>query len=186
MTANGSSKALLNSVHESMLDGLGQLSDYLGFSKVMGQMYGAMLMSDRPLCLDDMVEQLDISKANASMNMHTLESMGMVRQVWVRGTSGRRKFYAAETDFWQIITNILKGREMRDVDRAIGVMEDNIKRLTAEMNAMNAQDRELAQVYLERIKQMQGLFQFAQIMIVTILSRVTELESGEVPHIEIE
>ena len=51
---------------------------------------------------------------------------------------------------------------------------------------MNEQDRELAQVYLERIKQMQSLFQFAQIMIVTILARVTELESGEVPHIEIE
>jgi len=56
---------LLNSVHESMLDGLGQLAIIFGFSKVMGQMYGAMLMSDRPLCLDDMVEQLDISKANA-------------------------------------------------------------------------------------------------------------------------
>ncbi len=185
MTANGS-KALLDSVHESMLDGLGQLADYLGFSKVMGQMYGAMLMSDRPLCLDDLVERLDISKANASMNMHTLESMGMVRQVWVRGSSGRRKFYAAETDFWQIITNILKGREMRDVDRAIGVMEDNINRLTSEMVSMSDEDREVAQVYLERIKQMQSLFQFAQIMIVTILARVTELDTGEVPNIDIE
>jgi hypothetical protein len=75
---------------------------------------------------------------------------------------------------------------MRDVDRAIGVMESNIKRLTAEMDSMNSEDRELAQLYLERIKQLQGLFQFAQIMIVTVLSRVTELESGEVPHIEIE
>jgi len=75
---------------------------------------------------------------------------------------------------------------MRDVDRAIGVMDDNISRLTAEMESMNEQDRELAQVYLERMKQMQSLFQFAQIMIVTILARVTELESGEVPHIEIE
>src|SRR5215216_7883615 len=147
MVSNGSTKLLLDSVHRNMLDGLGQLADYFGFGKVMGQMYGAMLMSDRPLCLDDMVEQLDISKANASMNMHTLESMGMVRQVWVRGTNGRRKFYAAETDFWQIITNILKGREMRDVDRAIGVMDDNIKRLTAEMDAMNSEDRELAQLY---------------------------------------
>lgn len=186
MTADGSSKVLLESVHESMLDGLGQLADYLGFSKVMGQMYGAMLMSDRPLCLDDLVERLDISKANASMNMHTLESLGMSRQVWVRGSSGRRKFYVAETDFWQIITNILKGREMRDVDRAIGVMEGNIQRLNAEMEAMSDEDRELAQIYVDRIKQMQSLFQFAQIMIVTILARVTELDSGEVPRIEIE
>ena len=186
MAADGSTELLLESVHHSMLDGLGQLSDYFGFGKVVGQIYGALLLSDRPLCLDDLVERLDISKANASMNTHSLETLGMVRQVWVRGSSGRRKFYEAETDFWQIIANILKGREMRDVDRAIGVMEDNIQRLTAEMNAMQDGDRELAQLYVERIKQMQSLFQFAQIMIVTILARVTELDSGEVPHIDIE
>ncbi len=186
MAANGSSTAMLNAVHDSMLDGLGQLSDYFGFSKVMGQMYGAMLLSDRPLCLDDLVERLSISKASASMNMRTLENLGMVRQVWVRGGGGRRKFYEAETDFWQIITNILKGREMRDVDRAIGVMEDNIRRLRSQMDAMEEQDRELAQVYVERIKQMQGLFEFAQMMIVTILARVSETNASEISRIEIE
>ncbi|MFN8447987.1 MAG: hypothetical protein U0521_05225 [Anaerolineae bacterium] len=186
MAADGSTDTLLESVHHSMLDGLGRLSDYFGFGKVLGQIYCALLLSDRPLCLDDLVERLDISKATASMNMHSLETLGMVRQVWVRGTSGRRKFYEAETDFWQIIANILKGREMRDVDRAIGVMEDNIQRLTTEMQDMNEVDRELAQLYIERIKQMQSLFQFAQIMIVTILARVSELDSGEVPHIEID
>ena len=186
MTANGDTKALLESVHDNMLDGLGRLSDYFGFSKVMGQLFGAMLLSDRPLCLDDMVERLDISKATASMNMRTLENMGMVRQVWVRGSGGRRKFYEAETDFWQIITNILKGREMRDVDRAIGVMDDNVTHLMAEMDSMNEQDRELAQLYVERIQQMQSLFEFAQMMIVSILARVSELETGELPRIEIE
>jgi DNA-binding transcriptional regulator GbsR (MarR family) len=185
MTENGSDKLLLDSVHENMLSGLGQLSDYFGFGKVVGQIYGAMLMSDRPLCLDDLVERLDISKANASINMHTLESMGMARQVWVRGSGGRRKFYTAETDFWQIITNILKGREMRDVDRAIGVMDDNISRLTADLASMNEQDKELAQLYLERIKQIQSLFQFAQVIFVTVLTRTAELEQGEIPRIEI-
>ena len=186
MAANGSSKVMLNEVHDSMLDGLGQLSAYFGFSKVMGQMYAATLLSDRPLCLDDLVERLSISKANASMNMRTLENLGMVRQVWVRGSGGRRKFYEAETDFWQIITNILKGREMRDVDRAIGVMEENIRRLRAQMEAMEEQDRDLAQLYIERIKQMQGLFEFAQMIIVTILERVSETDASEISHIEIE
>jgi DNA-binding transcriptional regulator GbsR (MarR family) len=104
-------------VHDSMLDGLGQLSGYFGFSKVMGQLYGALLLSPDPLSLDDLMERLDISKASVSMNLRTLEHMGMVRQVWVRGGGGRRKYYEAETDFWQIIANILSGREMRDVDR---------------------------------------------------------------------
>jgi len=155
-----------------MLDGLGQLAHYFGFSKVMGQLFGALLMSDTPLCLDDLVERLSISKANASMNMRTLENMGMVRQVWVKGTSGRRKFYAAETDFWQIITNILKGREMRDVDRALEVMASNIQRLQAEAGTMTPQERATSAVYIDRMRQMQSLFEFAQMMIMAILAQV--------------
>lgn len=162
----------LRNVHTNMLNGLGQLSDYFGFSKVMGQLYGALLLSERPLCLDDMVELLDISKANASMNMRTLENMGMVRQVWVRGSSGRRKFYEAETDFGQIISNILQGREMRDVDRALAVLGEDINRLNAAMERMDETQRETARLYVHRITQMQGLFQLAQMLIAAILLRV--------------
>jgi DNA-binding transcriptional regulator GbsR (MarR family) len=162
----------LRIVHDNMLDGLGQLSDYFGFPKVMGQLYGALLMSQRPLCLDDLVELLDISKANASMNIRTLENMGMVRQVWVRGSSGRRKYYEAETDFGQIISNILKGREMRDVDRALLVMRDDINRLTSAVDGMDESQRAIAQGYIQRITQMQGLFQLAQMLIAAILLRV--------------
>lgn len=175
-----STDALLSNVHDSMLDGLGQLSDYFGFSKVMGQLYGAMLLSDKPVCLDDLVQRLDISKANVSINIRTLETMGMVRQVWVRGAGGRRKYYEAETDFWTIITNILKGREMRDVDRALAVMNDNIRRLQAAMPAMNEDDQQVAEVYIQRIAQMQGLFQFAQLMITAILAKVAEGEGEEI------
>jgi DNA-binding transcriptional regulator GbsR (MarR family) len=161
--------ATLQSVHNNMLDGLGQLADYFGFSKVMGQLYGAMLLSQRPLCLDDLVEMLDISKANASMNMRTLENMGMVRQVWVRGSSGRRKFYEAETDFGQIISGILKGRELRDIDRALDVMGEDVNRLRAALATMNDEQRALAQLYIDRITQMEGLFQLAQVLIGVIL-----------------
>ena len=100
---------VLDVVHNSMLDGLGQLSDYFGFSKVMGQLYGALLMSPEALSLDDLMERLSISKASVSMNMRTLEHMGMVRQVWLRGKSGRRNYYQSETDFVSIFTNILSG-----------------------------------------------------------------------------
>jgi DNA-binding transcriptional regulator GbsR (MarR family) len=162
----------LQNVHNNMLDGLGQLSDYFGFSKVMGQLYGALLLSQRPLCLDDLVELLDISKANASMNIRTLENMGMVRQVWVRGSSGRRKFYEAETDFGQIISNIIKGREMRDVDRALAILGEDINRLSAAIEQMDDAQREIARLYVHRITQMQGLFQLAQLLITAILLRV--------------
>lgn len=176
----------LLTVHDSMLDGLGQLSDYFGFSKVMGQLYGALLLSPEPLSLDDLMERLSISKASVSMNMRTLEHMGMVRQVWMRGKSGRRKYYEAETDFVQIITNILSGREMRDVDRALMVMEENNELLTESMPKMDDEDREQAELYKERIAQMQTMFRFAQLVITSILARVADMDLDEVSKIEIQ
>lgn len=176
----------LAAVHYSMLEGLGQLSDYFGFSKVMGQLYGALLLSGEPLSLDDLMQRLSISKASVSMNMRTLEHMGMVRQVWLRGRSGRRKYYEAETDFMQIIANILSSREMRDVDRALGVMEENTALLYKAMPEMNDHDRKLAELYVERMAQMETMFRFAQLVIKTILERVSEMDLDEVSKIEIE
>ncbi|HEX2905796.1 MAG TPA: helix-turn-helix domain-containing protein [Phototrophicaceae bacterium] len=172
-TSNGHppTEANLRVAQNSMLDGLGQLSGYFGFSKVMGQLYGALLLSPEPLSLDDLLELLDISKASVSMNLRTLEHMGMVRQVWVRGKGGRRKYYEAETDFWQIISNILAGREMRDVERALHVMQDNIARLSNAMPTMTPDDQQLAELYVERIQQMESLFRFAQLIITMILSQ---------------
>ena len=187
MAANGAdeAEARLSAVHDSMLDGLGQLASYFGFSKVAGQMYGALLLSPKPLCLDDFVLILDISKANASMNMHTLENLGMVREVWVKGTSGRRKFYEAETDFWKIITNILKWREMRDVERALVVMQDNLRQLNGAMPEMTDEHRQIATLYLDRIQEIQALFQFAQMIITTILTRMNDLDVQQISEIEI-
>lgn len=176
----------LATVHNSMLDGLGQLSDYFGFSKVMGQLYGALFLSPEPLSLDDLMEQLSISKANVSMNMRTLEHMGMVRQVWLRGKSGRRKYYEAETDFVQIITNMLSGREMRDVDRALSVMQENTEILQKIAPELNEEDRAEAELYRQRIAQLQALFRFAQLVITSILTKVGEMDLDDVSRIEIQ
>jgi len=176
----------LQAVQDSMLDGLGQLASYFGFSKVMGQLYGALMLSAEPLSLDDLVELLDISKASVSMNLRTLEHLGMVRQVWVKGRGDRRKFYEAETDFWQIISNILAGREMRDVSRALNVMDDNAARLSKSMASMSEADQELAKLYLERMEQMQSLFRFAQLLITSILGKAGEMDVSQVSRIDLE
>lgn len=176
----------IETVQQSMLDGLGQLASYFGFSKVMGQLYGALMLSVEPRSLDDLVELLDISKASVSMNLRTLEHLGMVRQVWVKGRGDRRKFYEAENDFWQIISNVLAGREMRDVDRALNVMDSNAERLSKALSSMSPEDQELAKLYLERIDQMQSLFRFAQLVITSILGKANEMDVSRISRIDLE
>ncbi|MDQ7025059.1 MAG: hypothetical protein Q9P44_05815 [Anaerolineae bacterium] len=185
-TGGMQSNPQLHTVHDSMLDGLGQLADYFGFSKMMGQLYGTVLLSPKPLSLDDMMARLAISKASVSMNMRSLEHMGMVRQVWVRGGSGRRKYYEAEADFWQVISNLLSGREMRDVERAISIIEHNSEKLAQSKESMSDEDRAIAELYIERMGQIQALFQFAQMVISTVLSQGKDADFKDIKSIEIE
>ncbi len=188
-TENSKSEQLTNDlqiVHDSMLDGLGQLADYFGFSSVMGQLFGTLLLSAEPLSLDDMTARLGMSKASVSTNMRSLERMGMVRQVWVRGGSGRRKYYQAETDFWQIFSNILSGRELRDVERALAVMEENRQRISGTIDDLPYDEQLLARLYLDRIAQIQALFRFAQLIINSVLNQVKSIDVSNVSGVELQ
>lgn len=185
----GSDRPLANDleiVHDSMLDGLSQLADYFGFSKVMGQLYGSLLLSAEPLSLDDMMARLGISKASVSTNIRSLEHMGMVRQVWVRGGSGRRKYYQAETDFWQIFSNFLSGRELRDLEHALSVMQENHQRISRSINDLPPDQQILARLYLDRIAQMQALFRFAQLIINSVMNQVTGIDVSAVSSVELQ
>lgn len=159
----------LRAVNDSMLDGLGKLADYFGYNKVLGKMYGALLLSPKPMSLDDLMAHLDISKASVSMNMRMLENIGLAREVWVRGD--RRKYYEAESDLWRALTNVLGSRELRDVNQALGVLETSIARLRAGADTMSDDERELARFYVGRIDQMKDFFRLAELILTALMER---------------
>ena len=157
----------LTAVRDSMIKGLGQLTDFFGFSPVMGHLYGALLMSPSALSLDELEEIVGKSKASVSMNMRALERWGMVREVWVKGD--RRKFYEAEGDLWEVVRTIIESRERREVGLALEVLEQNAQHLEDATPRLEEDDRELAEHYLQRVREMQAVFQFAQIALEMLL-----------------
>jgi DNA-binding transcriptional regulator GbsR (MarR family) len=159
----------LHAVSDSMLEGLGQLADYFGYNKVMGQLYGALLLHPDSLSLDDLVEKLGKSKASISMNMRTLEHMGIVREVWVRDT--RKKYYEAETDLWKVLTHVLGSRELRDVDRALNVLDSNINQLRETMPQMDEDQKSIAKYYVERIDELSDFFRLARVILTSLLNQ---------------
>ncbi len=174
----------LSAANDSMLDGLGQLADYFGYNRVMGKMYGALLLSPEAMSLDDLMNHLDISKASVSMNMRTLENMGIAREVWVRGD--RRKYYEAEPDFWKILTNVLGGRELREVNQALNVLEANMEKIRTTESEMPDKDQELAQFYLQRMSQVRSFFRFAKLVLTSILERNDKVNLDNITRVDIE
>lgn len=161
----------LQAVHDSMIKGLGELTDFFGFSPVMGHLYGALLMSPDPLSLDELEEIVGKSKASVSMNMRALERWNMVREVWVKGD--RRKYYEAEGDLWKVITSVIESRERREVGVALQVLEENARRLQQVKAQLSDEERHLAEHYLERVRDMQRFFQFAAVALEMLLIRST-------------
>ncbi len=171
----------LQAVRDSVIGGLGQLTDFFGFSPVMGHLYGALLMSPTPLSLDELEEIVGKSKASVSMNMRALERWGMVHEVWVKGD--RRKFYQAESDLWKIVTSILESRERREVGVALQVLEENARRLEETRADMSAEEQELAEYYLARVKDMQSFFQFALLTLEMVLACKELPSPDEITHV---
>lgn len=177
--------ATLESVNTSIIEGLGQLAGYFGFSKVMGQLFGVLMLSPDALSLDDLMERLSISKASVSTHMRTLEHMGIVHEVWVK--DDRRKYYRAESDFWQILANILSSRELRDVNQALRVLEKDAGRLQEVIPNMQEDERKLAEFYVQRLDQLQDFFRLAQLLLVSLIEHAKDRPSdSEITRIDFE
>jgi HTH-type transcriptional regulator, glycine betaine synthesis regulator len=170
-------------VNDSTVAGLGRLAHFFGFSEVMGRLYGALLLHPGPLSLDELAEQLQISKGSVSMNMRALERWGIAREVWMRGE--RRKFYTAEADFWKVIRNVLSGREMREVQMAVQVLSESVTKLRAAEGELTPEEKKLAAFYLERVAELHSFFQFAQMALETVIASYEDLDFEDIKKIEI-
>jgi DNA-binding transcriptional regulator GbsR (MarR family) len=174
----------LDAVNDSTVAGLGRLARFFGFSDVMGRLYGTLLLSPEAMSLDDLAGTLEISKGSVSMNMRALERWGMAKEVWMRGE--RKKYYAAESDLWQVVRNVLSSRESREVQLALNVLGDSIEKLKTAETELSPAEKELARYYLERIAELQSFFQVAQLALTAVLGGDESVDFDAVVNIEIE
>jgi len=89
-----------------MIEWGGRLAQRLGLPRSLGQIFGLLYLSPEPLTLDDMVEQLAISKASASTGTRQLLLWGAIRTVWVPGQ--RRDYYAVAADLRDLLRGVFR------------------------------------------------------------------------------
>ena len=140
----------------------------LNGSRVIGQLYALLFLSDKPLSLDDMVKRLKISKGGASLNIRELEKLGMVKKVWVRGD--RKDFYEAELDF----DKIMKGALIEAVKSRMKIAYDTIvetENLLEDTHSnLNGKEKKTREFYLKRLKSAKEIYKFAEKILNSIFS----------------
>lgn len=99
-----------------MLEAGGRTAQSFGLNRLLGQIYMVLFLSEEPQCLDDLCEQLGVSKASVSIACRQLESWGAVRRIWRKGD--RRDFYEAESDLGRIFHGGLMQSVRKKLDSA--------------------------------------------------------------------
>ena len=155
----------LTIARERFIQALARISNFWGFPKAMGAIYGAIYLSPTPLTLDDLVDRVGVSKGAVSTNARQLERLGMIHKHVVIGD--RKDYYSAETDFWKIIKGILKEREKSEFDAALRSVNESLE--IAETDEARAENAELAAFYQARLQAIQKFFKTLDNIVATVL-----------------
>jgi DNA-binding transcriptional regulator GbsR (MarR family) len=98
-----------------------------GINRTMAQIHGLLLVSIEPLDTDRVMEELSISRGNASMNLRGLVEWGIVKRV--RRPGVRREYFEAEKDLWEVARQIADRRRRKELDPVARLAErlDGVK-----------------------------------------------------------
>lgn len=91
----------------------GEMASAWGINKTMAQIHALLYAEADPLDTDAIMEQLDISRGNANMNLRNLLTWQLVHKVHYKGK--RKDYYTAEKDVWTIVSTIVRERQQREV-----------------------------------------------------------------------
>ena len=92
----------------------GEMGQTWGINRTMGEIHALLYVTAQPLCTDDVMERLNISRGNASMSLRALCDWGIIRRLHKRGE--RREFFESLSDVWEMFSIIAAERKRREMD----------------------------------------------------------------------
>ena len=100
----------------------GSLGTLWGINKAMAQIQALLFVSTKALSMEDIMEELKISRGNTSMNLRQLIDWGIVTKEIKAGE--RKEFFTTEKDVQELARHIAKERSRREIQPVIKVLKE--------------------------------------------------------------
>ncbi|WP_299225083.1 MarR family transcriptional regulator [uncultured Psychroserpens sp.] len=100
----------------------GSLGTLWGINKAMAQIQALLFVSTKPLSMEDIMEQLKISRGNTSMNLRQLMDWGIVTKEIIPGE--RKEYFTTEKNVQELARTIAKERSRREIQPVIKVLKE--------------------------------------------------------------
>lgn len=109
----------------------GTLGSEWGINRTMAQVHALLLISPNALCTEDIMEQLNVSRGNANMNLRELMNWTLINKELVPGD--RKEYFVAEKDIWEIARIIARERKRREIEPVLKVL-NGLKEVDGDQN----------------------------------------------------
>ncbi|MCO6489700.1 MAG: transcriptional regulator [Phaeodactylibacter sp.] len=127
---------------EKFIQSWGALGSSWGINRTMAQIHALLLISPEALSAEEIMEELQISRGNANMNIRALIDWGLVFKELKPGE--RKEFFVAEKDMWEVVKNIIIQRKKRELEPMLRVLD--------EISSVNPESEE-AEEFIEIIRE---------------------------------
>ena len=104
------------------IEAWGKMAGEWGINRTMAQVHALLMISPEALSADEVMEQLDISRGNANMNLRALMDWGLVHKQLRSGE--RREYFYAERDMWTVVKQIMLHRKKKELEPMLKVLEE--------------------------------------------------------------
>ncbi len=106
---------------QKFIQAWGSFGSKWGINRTMAQVHALLLISPLSLSADNIMDELDISRGNANMNLRALMDWGLVMKEYKPGD--RKEYFYAEKDIWKVAIQIIGQRKKRELEPIREILE---------------------------------------------------------------
>src|SRR3954467_6168241 len=131
----------------------GEMGQTWGINRTMAEIHALLYITAQPLCTDDVMDRLHISRGNASMSLRALCDWGIIRRLHKRGE--RREYFESLSDVWEMFSIIAAERKRREMDPVLETIKQCQRMLDEQTLGKSAAKSEAVQLTRQRLEGMQ-------------------------------
>ncbi len=107
---------------ERFIQSWGAFGSSWGINRTMAQVHALLLVSQESLTAEEIMEELQISRGNANMNVRTLIDWGLVYKDLKPGE--RKEYFVAEKEMSQVVKKIITERKKKELEPMIKILDE--------------------------------------------------------------
>ncbi len=107
---------------DKFIQSWGALGSNWGINRTMAQIHALLLISPQALSADQIMDELQISRGNANMNIRALIDWGLVHKELKSGE--RKEFFVAQKDMWEVVKSIIIQRKKKELEPMLRMLDE--------------------------------------------------------------